>query len=235
MVLKRLFLGLWSSWWLSWAHLVASWANLVPRWGSKTGIKSGKKQNQKIYRWTFEIIQKFGQKMKNFENFFGVHMDTSAIVNNVKKNFKIFNFLAKFFSWLVTAPLSKHSLLVCLTNFSPQRYIVCQTLCLANGDFQDSYQGDLGLVKETCLNLQIHLSWNESSSWNLTGNLFLTDGCQSWNWILTSFLDVFSWPAKKWSQRLLSQSCLFCLRTLMACCCCWQGGYLNHIYHWSCS
>ena len=37
MVLKRLFLGLWSSWWLSWAHLVASWANLVSRWGAKMG------------------------------------------------------------------------------------------------------------------------------------------------------------------------------------------------------
>ena len=33
--------------------------------------------------------------MKNFEKFFDVHMDTSVIVDNIKKNFKIFNFLAK--------------------------------------------------------------------------------------------------------------------------------------------
>ena len=38
--------------------------------------------------------------MKNFEKFFDVHMDTSAIVNNVKKNFKIFHFLAKFLNYL---------------------------------------------------------------------------------------------------------------------------------------
>ena len=37
--------------------------------------------------------------MKNFEIFFGVHMDTSVIVNNIKKNFKIFHYLAKFFPW----------------------------------------------------------------------------------------------------------------------------------------
>ena len=43
MVLKRLFFGLWSSWWPSWAHLVSSWANLVPRWGFKMGTKSGQK------------------------------------------------------------------------------------------------------------------------------------------------------------------------------------------------
>ena len=37
--------------------------------------------------------------MNNFEIFFDVHMDTSVIVNNIKKNFKIFHFLAKFLSW----------------------------------------------------------------------------------------------------------------------------------------
>ena len=37
--------------------------------------------------------------MKNFEIFFDVHMDTSVVVNNIKKNFKIFHFLAKFFPW----------------------------------------------------------------------------------------------------------------------------------------
>ena len=54
---------------------------------------------EKIHRWTFEIIQKFGRKMKNFEIFFDVHMDTSVIVNNIKKNFKFFHFTTKFFSW----------------------------------------------------------------------------------------------------------------------------------------
>ena len=54
---------------------------------------------KKIHRWTFEIIQKFGRKMKNFEIFFDVYMNKSVIVNNVKKNFKIFHFLAKFFPW----------------------------------------------------------------------------------------------------------------------------------------
>ena len=49
-----------------------------------------------FYRWTFEIIQKFGQKMKNFKTFFDVHMDTSVIENNIKKNFEIFYFWAKF-------------------------------------------------------------------------------------------------------------------------------------------
>ena len=52
-----------------------------------------------FYQWTFEIIQKFGQKMKNFNNFFDVHMDISVIVNDIKKNFKFSYFMAKFFSW----------------------------------------------------------------------------------------------------------------------------------------
>ena len=38
--------------------------------------------------------------MKNFEIFFDVHMDTSVIVNNIKKNFKIIHFLAKFSNYL---------------------------------------------------------------------------------------------------------------------------------------
>ena len=54
----------------------------------------------KIHRWTYEIIQKFGRKMKNFENFFDVYLDTSVIVNNLKKNFKIFHFSAKFLNYL---------------------------------------------------------------------------------------------------------------------------------------
>ena len=57
------------------------------------------KSFEKIHRWTFEIIQKFGQKMKNFEIFFDVYMDTSVIVNNIKKNLNFFHFMTKFFSW----------------------------------------------------------------------------------------------------------------------------------------
>ena len=62
---------------------------------------------EKIHQWTFEIIQKFGRKMKNFEKFFDVYMDTSVIVNNIKKNFKIFHFLAKFFPWNAHAQPAK--------------------------------------------------------------------------------------------------------------------------------
>ena len=51
---------------------------------------------EKIHRWTFEKIQKFGQKMKNFEIFFDVHMDTNVIDNNIKNYFEIFYFLVKF-------------------------------------------------------------------------------------------------------------------------------------------
>ena len=40
--------------------------------------------------------------MKNFEKFFDVHIDTNVIVNNIKKNFKFFHFMAKFFSWSAT-------------------------------------------------------------------------------------------------------------------------------------
>ena len=62
---------------------------------------------KKIHRWTFEIIKKFGQNMKNFEIFLVVHMDmdTSGIVNNIKKNFKIFHFLAKFLNYLEGPPM----------------------------------------------------------------------------------------------------------------------------------
>ena len=62
---------------------------------------------KKFYWWTFEIIQKFDRKMKNFEIFFDEHMDTSVIVNNIKKNFKIFDFLAKFFPWSAHAQSPK--------------------------------------------------------------------------------------------------------------------------------
>ena len=56
-----------------------------------------------FYRWTFEIIQKFGPKMKNFKTVFDVHMDISVIVNDIKKNLKCLYFLAKFFSWSANA------------------------------------------------------------------------------------------------------------------------------------
>ena len=35
--------------------------------------------------------------MKNFEIFFDTHMDTSVVVNNIKTNFKIFDFWPNFF------------------------------------------------------------------------------------------------------------------------------------------
>ena len=50
-----------------------------------------------FYRWTFEIIQKFGQKMKNFKSFFDVHMDTSVIDYDIKKNFNFFISWPNFF------------------------------------------------------------------------------------------------------------------------------------------
>ena len=46
--------------------------------------------------------------MKNFEIFFDEHMDTSVIDNNIKKNFKIFDFLAKFFPWSAHAQPQKN-------------------------------------------------------------------------------------------------------------------------------
>ena len=39
---------------------------------------------------------KIWPKMKKFENFFDVHMDTSVIVDNTKKILKIFNFWSNF-------------------------------------------------------------------------------------------------------------------------------------------
>ena len=52
-----------------------------------------------IWRAIFEKIKKFGQKTKNFKKVFDEHMDTSVIVANIKKNFEIFHFLAKFLCW----------------------------------------------------------------------------------------------------------------------------------------
>ena len=43
--------------------------------------------------------------MKKFEIFFVVYMDKNVIVNNIKKNFKIFHFLAKFLNFLEGPPI----------------------------------------------------------------------------------------------------------------------------------
>ena len=43
-----------------------------------------------------ELGQKIFQKIKKIEIFFDVDMDTSVIENNIKKNFEIFYFWAKF-------------------------------------------------------------------------------------------------------------------------------------------
>ena len=55
---------------------------------------------EKIHRWTFEIIQKFGQKMKNFEIFFDIIDNHTCVHMHIKKNFKIFHFSAKFLNYL---------------------------------------------------------------------------------------------------------------------------------------
>ena len=55
--------------------------------------------------------------MKNFEIFFHVRMDTSVIVNNIKKDFKKFSFLAKFLSWSADAHCDEknfHCKILCL-------------------------------------------------------------------------------------------------------------------------
>ena len=41
--------------------------------------------------------------MKNFKKFYHVRVGTSVIVNNIKKDFKKFYFLAKFLSWSTDA------------------------------------------------------------------------------------------------------------------------------------
>ena len=43
-----------------------------------------------------ELAKTFCQKIKEFEIFLDVHMDTSVIDNNIKKIIEIFYFLAKF-------------------------------------------------------------------------------------------------------------------------------------------
>ena len=55
---------------------------------------------KKIHRWTLEKIQKFGQKMKNFEIFFDIIDNHTCVHMHIKKNFKIFHFSAKFLNYL---------------------------------------------------------------------------------------------------------------------------------------
>ena len=79
--------------------------------------------------------KKFGQKMKIFEIFFDVHMDTSVIVDNLKKNFKIFHFLAKFFPWSAHGQLLKKIFFVkkfiFVHIFILDVHIYCQNVLLA--------------------------------------------------------------------------------------------------------
>ena len=59
---------------------------------------------EKIHRWTLEKIQKFGQKMKNFKNFFDIIDNHTCVHMLIKNFFKIFRFLAKFLNFLKNGP-----------------------------------------------------------------------------------------------------------------------------------
>ena len=63
MVLKRLFLGLWSSWWLSWAHLAPSLADLVPKWAPKWFPKVVQKVIKKLVKNDTKNDQKGSKKL----------------------------------------------------------------------------------------------------------------------------------------------------------------------------
>ena len=45
---KCSFLALWSSWWLSWAHLAPFWADLIPKWAPKWASKVLQKVTKKL-------------------------------------------------------------------------------------------------------------------------------------------------------------------------------------------
>ena len=60
---------------------------------------------------------KIWPKMKNFEIFFVVYMDKNVIDDNIKKNFKIFYFLAKILSWRAN------------THFDEKKFC-CKMFCL---------------------------------------------------------------------------------------------------------
>ena len=49
--------------------------------------------------------KKFGQKIKNFEIFFDIIDNNTCVHMHVKKNFKIFDFLAKFLNYLEGPPV----------------------------------------------------------------------------------------------------------------------------------
>ena len=49
--------------------------------------------------------KKFGQKMKNFEIFFDIIDNHACVHMHIKKNFKIFHFLAKFLNYLKGPPI----------------------------------------------------------------------------------------------------------------------------------
>ena len=60
---------------------------------------------KKFYWWTFEIIQKFGPKMKNFEIFFDIIDNHTWVHMLIKKIFKIFHFPVKFLNYLKGPPV----------------------------------------------------------------------------------------------------------------------------------
>ena len=73
--------------------------------------------------------------MKIFEIFFDVLMDTSMIVNDIKKNLDFFYFLAKFFSWSANAHYDK-------------KYFCCKIFCLQKrSDVADLRYVDVGIKK----------------------------------------------------------------------------------------
>ena len=49
--------------------------------------------------------KKFGQKIKNFEIFFDIIDNHACVHMHIKKNFKIFHFLAKFLNYLKGPPI----------------------------------------------------------------------------------------------------------------------------------
>ena len=51
------------------------------------------------------FMEKFGQKIKNFEIFFDIIDNHTCVHMHVQKNFKIFRFLAKFLNFLEGPPI----------------------------------------------------------------------------------------------------------------------------------
>ena len=67
---KCSFLVLWSSWWLSWAHLAPSLADLVPKWAPKWFPKVVQKVIKKLVKNDTKndqkVTKKFGPKSGSF-------------------------------------------------------------------------------------------------------------------------------------------------------------------------